>query len=548
MDILQTNWFDWLVFGIYLVVVFSFGLLMSRREDTTADFFLAGRRLPWFAVALSLFATNISSGSFLGLAGDAFRDGLAVGVMEWLALFPLTLLAFVFLPYYQRRRIYTMPQFMEMRYNLAVRLIFGAAVLIFEAFINIPFLLYTGGLAIEVMFGIPLSWAVIAIAIFVGTYTILGGLGAVVWTDVIQGCLMIVGALTITAFGLHAIGGVDELFTQAREKMHVCLAADHPRYPFPASLIGGYLILSIYYWCLNQMLVQRTLGARSEWDARMGTMAACLIKLFLPFIIVVPGIIAFVLFPDLESADGDKALPLLIKSVLPVGMSGLILAAIIASLMSSADSALNSWATIFTYDFYQRLVAKDATPRRLIGVGRLAMVFVLLVSVTPALLLTDQSSIVQFLLTGLAYMACPVVVIFTVGIFWRRATSAGALTTMILSPIVCYVCQHMQDLFGFGFDKSSPVYWLIVATAVATVVMIAVSLFTRPKELAQLEGLIWNRHDSLTFGPQLLQRRDVENQEKMPGTAPRQLGFWWDYRLVGLLAYLIMILMIWGLR
>ena len=242
---LHANWFDWLIFASYMAGIFGFGIYMSRREETSADFFLAGRRLPWYAIALSLFSTNISSGSLIGLAGDAYRYGLAVGTLEWGALFGLVLLAFVFLPYYQRRAVYTMPEFMEHRYGVAVRVIFATAVLLFEMLINNPFMFYAGALAIEVMFGIPLVWGVVGIGVFTGLYTTYGGLAAVVWTDVVQAVLMIVGGTVLVLLGLNAVGGVGALMTQAGEKMHVCLPASHPAYPFPATMIGGYFLVTV---------------------------------------------------------------------------------------------------------------------------------------------------------------------------------------------------------------------------------------------------------------------------------------------------------------
>ena len=290
MTPLNTNWIDWSIFGLYILAVFVFGLYMSRKEETAADFFLAGRRLPWYAIALSMFATNISAGSLVGLAGDAYRVGIAVGTLEWGAVLGLFMLTFIFLPYYQRRGVYTLPEFMEQRYNLPVRLIFAVSVLVYEILIYIPFLLLGGAIVIDVMFGIPFLWGLIGIAAFVGAYTILGGLGAVVWTDVIQGSLMIVGGAVVTILGLIEIGGVERLMTEAADKMHVWLPADHPDYPFPGTLIGGYFLVTIYYWCLNQTMVQRALGARTEWDARMGAMVACMIKVILPFILVLPGI------------------------------------------------------------------------------------------------------------------------------------------------------------------------------------------------------------------------------------------------------------------
>lgn len=546
---LSYNWIDLSVFFVYIVVVFCFGIYMSRKEDTAEDFFLAGRRLPWFAVALSLFATNISSGSLIGLAGDAFRDGLAVGILEWGAILGLFILAYIFLPYYQRRRIYTLPEFLEQRYNLAARSIFAIAMLLYEIVVFLPFVLYGGGVVVEEMFGVPFLWGLIGIATFVGIYTIVGGLGAVVWTDVIQGILMIVSGVVVTVLGLVELGGIDAFREKAADKLHVCLAADHERFPFWGTMFGGPFLITVFYWCLNQTIVQRTLGARSEWDARMGTMCACLIKLILPFVIVLPGIIMFALEPGFEPAD--KALPELIQRVVPTGLSGLLIAAILAALMSSADSSLNSWATIFTHDIYHRLIDPEASPRRLISVGRIAIACLLVVVVVRTTFLSGIQSILQFLLTGAAYMSGPVVVVFLLGVLWSRATSVAAVVTMLLSPVICYACQNMKDiceLFGFvgyGFSQSSTVYWLPLAVCFISLLMIVVSLLTEPKSPQALKGLIWSWRDTLTFDSQLFNRRDIETTGEFE---KRVIYLWKDYRLVGAVAMVLMIVTIWWLR
>ncbi len=534
--ILHAGLFDWFFFCVYLAGVFTFGIYMSWKEKTPEGFFLAGRSLPWYAVAISLFATNISSGSLIGLAGDGYRYGLAVGTLEWGALFGLFLLAFVFLPYYQRRSVFTMPEFMELRYNLTVRVIFAVAV-------NIPFLFYAGGLAIQVMFNANFTFSVIGIGLFVGAYTAFGGLSAVVWTDVVQGLLMLLGGCVITVLGLARIGGFDALMDRAADKMHVCLPVDHPVFPFPATMIGGYFLVTIYYWCNNQTMVQRALGARSEWDARMGAMAACYIKLILPFIIVLPGIIAYVIFPQLHGVEIDKALPLLINQVVPIGLSGILMAAVVAALMSSADSSLNGWATIFTCDLYQRLFYPGADSKHLILVGRMAVVFVLCASIARTLTLGNTESILQFLLDGLAYISNPVIVLFLVGIFWARASSAAAVVTLLGSPIICYTTQTVM---GQYYVQTSIVYWLPVSVTITIILMVVVSLITHPKEKHELNDLIWNYKDTLIFGQHLFKQRNLEGREIVPHS--RLFLILYDHRLVGMIALALMTGIIWYFR
>ncbi|MBI81927.1 MAG: sodium transporter [Planctomycetaceae bacterium] len=541
MNTLQ--WLDWLIFVGYLAGVFTFGLYMSRRQKTPEHFFLAGKQLPWYAIALSLFATNISSGSLIGLAGDGYRVGMAVGTLEWGALLGLLLLAFVFLPYYQRSGVFTTPEFLERRYNLTARLIFAGLIIVFEMFVFMPFVLYTGGLFLHVMFDLPIFASAVVIAVFVGVYTTFGGLGAVVWTDVVQGLAMLVGGTLVTILALVRVGGVGQLARQAPDHLHVCLPPDHPDYPFPATMIGGYLLITIYFFCQNQTIVQRTLGARSEWDGRMGAVGACFIKLFLPFVLILPGVLAFVLLPDLEHSD--HALPALIAEVIPTGLQGLMAAAIVASLMSSADSGLNSWATIFTYDFYHRLIQRTASPQRLVLVGRLASVVLLVVAVCCTPLLEKNPSILQYILVALAYFSTPIIVVFLGGVLWRGATPAAAVTTLLTAPVICFAAQQLHKFITWW--PAQTVYWMPLGAAMVASVMIIVSLFTRRKDARSLEGLIWTWKDTFTLEPQLTRRRGVPADTASARAATRP-AVWHDLRLWGAVALLLMCAIIWWLR
>ena len=522
------HWIDWIVFGVYLIAVFAFGLYMSRREESSTDFFLAGRGLPWYAIALSLFASNISSGSLVGLAGDAYRYGMAVGTLEWGAIICLSLLAFVFLPYYRSTAVFTTPEFLERRYGPTARMLFATTAMAVELWVYMPYMFYAGGLFLESLFGLPFAWSVIGIAVFVGVYTTIGGLGAVVWTDVLQGILMLAGGLTVTGLALGEIGGWTSFRAQVPEgHLSVCQPVDHPAYPFPATMIGGYLMVSIYYWCQNQTIVQRSLAGRSEWDARMGAIGACYVKLLLPFVLVLPGVLAVVLIPDLGSgAEADKALPKLIEAVVPTGLMGLIMAAMIASLMSSADSGLNSLATIFTNDFYHRWFDKQATEQRLVLVGRVASVAILVIAVTRALTMQENPSLMQFLQVGIAYVAAPVIVVFIGGLFWRGATSAAAVSTLLISPGVCLACQSGHKWISWW--PTHVVYWLPLAVAILSMVLVGISLCTSQKSAAELAGLIWSPQTA-TQDPD--RRRGIR-----------------DYRLWAGLAIILMVAEIWWLR
>ena len=528
---------DWWIFVAYLILVFAFGLYMSRREATASDFFLAGRRLPWYAIAISLFASNISSSGLIALAGDAYRYGIAVSTLEWGAILGLTLLVFVYLPYYRNATIFTTPEFLERRYGPAARMLFALTVIAVELLVYMPYMFFAGGLFLGVLFDLPFVWSVIGIATFVGLYTTIGGLGAVVWTDVIQGVLMIVGGAIVTILALARIGGITTFIAQVPEgHLSVSLPVDHPAYPFPATMIGGYMLVTIYYWCHNQTIVQRTFGGRTDWDARMGAIGACYIKLILPFVIVLPGVLAVVLIPDLGiGKEADQALPLLIKEVVPSGLMGVIMAAMIASLMSSADSGLNSLATIFTNDFYRRWVKPNASENRLVLVGRIASVGILLISVARALTMDENPSLMQFLQVGLSYLASPVIVVFAAGVFWRGATAAGAATTLLVAPLVSYLCQHAYSWIPWW--PSHMVYWMPITVGILFSILFIVSQLTPRKSDEELSGLIWSRADALG-------KRDDSShteQAKMRESATPSRR-WLDYRLWAVVAIVLMLI------
>jgi solute:Na+ symporter, SSS family len=532
-------WLDLSSFVAYLAVVFAFGIYMSGREQTAGDFFLAGWRLPWYAIAISLFASNISSGSLIALAGDAYRYGIAVAALEWGAIIGLTLLAFVFLPFYRGSRVFTTPEFLERRYGPVARTLFAITAMVVEITIYMPYMFYAGALFLGVLFDFPFVWSVVGIAVFVGAYTTFGGLAAVVWTDVLQGILMLIGGALVTICGLIKIGGLTEFMRQIPEShIHVGHAWDHPAYPFPASMLGGYLLVTIYYWCQNQTIVQRALAARSDWDSKMGAVGACYIKLILPFVLVLPGMLAVVLFPELGNGkEAEQALPLLIRYAVPAGLTGIVMASMVAALMSSADSGLNSLATIFTNDLYKRWIHPTASEHQLVTVGRLASVAILAAAVARALTMKETPSLMQFLQAGLAYLAAPVIVVFAAGIFWRGATSAGAVTTLVTAPLVCFFSQNAH--LWISWWPTHMVYWLPVAVGCLTLLLVLISLVTPRKSDEQLRGLLWSNRDALAFD---------KSGTSASGGEGRRGSLIRDYRFWAVLAIVLMVAEIWYLR
>ena len=536
------NWVDWTLFSAYLIVIFAFGLYMSRRESSASVFFLAGRRLPWYAIAISLFASNISSGSLVGLAGDAYRYGMAVSALEWGAILGLLLLTFVYLPHYRTLGVFTTPEFLEKRYNPGTRCVFALTVIAVEILVYMPFVFYAGAMFMNTLFGFSAQWSIVGIAAFVGIYTTLGGLGAVVWTDVLQGILMVIGGTVVVVLAIGEIGGLTALEQQVPTgHFSIDLPADHVAYPFPWALLGGYFLVTIYYWCHNQTIVQRTFAARTDWDASMGAIGACYIKLIMPFIIVLPGILAAILLPDLENSD--QAFPLLIQRVVPSGLMGLIMATMVASLMSSADSGLNSLATIFTNDFYRRWIDPQASDRTLVLVGRLSSVAILLAIVARALTM-QVDSLMQFFQVGLAYLAAPVILVFGAGLFWRRATPTAAFATFLVSPFVCYTCQIGHTWWPWW--PTSMIFWMLAAVGILFLFLVVVSLATTAKSSADLRGLIWDPKRAFASQQPIAKAAAGQPTDQVHAPNP-SARIWTDHRLWAGLALVLMLLEMWWL-
>jgi SSS family solute:Na+ symporter len=362
---------DIIAFGGYFLVVALVAVIASRRERDAADYFLAGRNLPWWIIGVSLIASNISTEHFVGMAGSGVDFGLAIASYEWMAAITLVIVARWFLPKLLRHGITTMPEYLERRFDSRSRSWLAFYMLLAYVFVAMATVLYAGGLALQTIFDLPLGWGIVILAAFAGAYTIYGGLKAVVWSDLIQGTMLVLGGVIVTVLGLKAIGGWGALMDQAGDKFHTVLPLDHPELPWFAVFFGGLWIANLFYWGCNQFITQRTLAARDVVQGQYGVIFAAYIKLIIPLIIVVPGIIASVLYAD-EITRSDMAYPVLLQQLLPGGLSGLMFAALLAAIMSSLDSMLNSSATIFTLDLYHRHLRPESSQRHLILVGRIS--------------------------------------------------------------------------------------------------------------------------------------------------------------------------------
>jgi SSS family solute:Na+ symporter len=421
--------FDSITFLAYFVLVGSVAVLVSRRERRAADYFLAGRSLPWWLIGISLIASNISTEHFVGMAGSAVDFGLAIASYEWMAAITLVIVARWFLPRLLANGITTMPEYLERRFDDRSRTWLAIYMLLAYVFVAMATVLYSGGLALQTIFDMPLGWGITILAVFAGAYTAYGGLKAVVWSDLIQGVMLVLGGALTTVLALRAIGGWDGLMSEAGDKFHMVLPLNHSELPWFAVFFGGLWIANLFYWGCNQFITQRALGARNVVQGRYGVVFAAYIKLVIPFIIVIPGLVAAALYAD-DLARSDMAYPLLIQRLLPSGLTGLMFAALLAAIMSSLDSMLNSAATIFTIDIYQRRVQPDSSQSRLIAVGRVSTVVFLLIAAAWSPVLISFERVFSYIQEFWGLITPGVAIVFLGGLFWKRATSSAATWVM----------------------------------------------------------------------------------------------------------------------
>ena len=365
---------DIAVFAIFIFIVVGTSLFKGRKENTSEDYFLAGRGLPWWLIGISLIAANISTEQFVGMAGSSAGNvGLAIASYEWMAAITLVFVAIFFLPKFLSSGIYTIPEYLEYRYSPTARTIMSIYLMIVYVLVTIAAVLYSGALAIHTIFDFPLTHGVWFIAIIATVYTTYGGLKSVAWADLFQGSALIIGGLCVTVIGLMAVGDLPTFWANTNFKFHMILPSNHPELPWTALIIGLW-IPNFYYWGLNQYIAQRTLAAKTLKQGQLGVIFAACLKLIMPLITVVPGIIAYELYKEQLAIRPDEAFPLLVRNLVPMGLRGFILAALAGAVISTLASMLNSAATIFTMDIYKRHLNKKAPSHSLITVGRLATV------------------------------------------------------------------------------------------------------------------------------------------------------------------------------
>jgi len=470
---MQLHWLDLTIFVIFFIVVVGVSMYQSRREKTGEDFFLAGRSLVWPLIGFSLIAANISTEHFVGMSGQgAGVAGLAVASYEWMAAITLVIVALFFLPKFLRSGIYTIPEYLEYRYHPVARGIMAFYLVVVYIAVSISAVVYTGALALHTIFGMDLTQAVWLIGFIAAIYTTWGGLKAVAWADLFQGSGLILGGVVTLVLGLKAVGGIGAFFSANADKLHMIMPSDHPVIPW-TTLVVGLWIPNFYYWGLNQFITQRTLAARSLKQGQLGIIFAAFLKLTIPFIIILPGIMSWQLFRDQLTAPGattDQAYPLLIRNLVGSGLRGFILAAIAGAVISTLSSLLNSVATLLTMDLYKRHLKKDAGGESLVKIGRWAtLIFVLVVClIAPQLGNPKFKGIFNYIQEFQGFISPGILAAFVFGLFIKRTPPAAGIASLILTVPVYGALMLFFPHIAFLNRIAINFVFLIIVMAVIT--------------------------------------------------------------------------------
>jgi SSS family solute:Na+ symporter len=488
---MQLQGIDLIIFGVYIVAVILFGIWIANREkaETASDYFLASRSLPWWAVGGSLIASNISAEQIIGMNGSGFELGLAIATYELMAAITLIIVAKFLLPVFIHKEIYTMPQFLEKRYDSTVRTIMSIFWIALFVFINIATVLYLGGLAIEQLLGVSMIWGIIGLVLYSACFSIFGGLKAVVWTDVVQVVVLLVGG-TVAAIGILSVVGDGSVFTGISTLMaevpghfemlfepddtFIDTASGEEKSSFGllpgfALLFGGMWIVNTFYWGTNQYIIQRALAATSLQEAQKGVAFAAFMKLFIPFFAVLPGIAAYHLMTnegvDVNIDKADQAFPWILGNYVGIGFKGLTFAALVAAIGSSISSMVNSASTIFTIDIYNTLLNPGASEQRQVRVGQISAAVALVLGAIVAPLLAGAGQVFQIIQEYTGFISPGVLTVFVFGMFYRRGTAKAALVTIIGSLAFSIVFKFLTPDLPF-LDRMALVFLLSSATMI----------------------------------------------------------------------------------
>jgi SSS family solute:Na+ symporter len=553
------------IVAVYFVVTLSLGLWVARKERNVADdYFLAGRKLPWYAVALSMTGSNIGTEHFIGMVGSAYAFGLAPATFEWGNFIPFSVLIWIFLPYFFRKKLYTVPEFLERRYGASTRSVFAGLTLFHMVFVVLTPALYAGGrIVYEMGFDTTIdsfNWGymgcVLIISAVTAAYCIYGGLLSVVWTDVLQVVILLVGGVMLVVIGSQDVGGIDKVIERnlaesstdwktgnkqvpkpaaadddndetipsgkyheaGPTRMSLILPSDHPLSPW-TGVATFWFTLSLWYCCTNQFYIQRCLGAKSEWDAKMGVIGCGFLKIFLPFIIVLPGLVAFAKFGP-STLSPDAVYVTMVKEFLPTWGQGILLAALIAAIMSTVSSVLNSTSTIWAMDVHKRILHKGASEAEVVRVGRWATLVTIVIgtAAAPALLYWEEGLFI-YIQDMAALLAPPIVVVFLAAFLWRRAHGRSATFTLVFG-ILCGAGLMVLGKTAWSDDiawikpllNRAAINWVFCLAAL----VLSTYLIPRNQDESYDPDAIWNARWAR-----------LPEQERPRNRGYRNLMFWW---------------------
>ena len=501
---------DWIVLSIYFLALIAVAVwVVLQKNKNTEDYFLAGRNVGWFVIGASIFASNIGSEHVVGLAGTGFESGTPMAHYElhaWIVL----LLGWLFLPFYIRSGAFTMPEFLEKRFDSRSRWFLSVFSLLAYVLTKVSVTIYAGGIVVSELLGIPFWYGAIGVVVFTGIYTVIGGMKAVIYTETLQTIVLILGSVVITYLGLQQVGGWNELQDTVRavspDHFNMWRPMSDPDFPWTGLLIGG-TIVGIWYWCTDQYIVQRTLAAHNIKIGRRGAIFGAYLKLLPILIFLIPGIIAFALSvqnPEVFAIEkADRAFPMLVKTLLPVGLKGLVAGGLMAALMSSLASVFNSCSTIFTIDIYKKLKPKKSE-KELLTTGKIATGIIVVLGIVwiPIMERIGGGVMYQYLQNVQSYIAPPVTAVFLLGIIWKRVNAQAAISTLIaglvllvlrLSSEIYYQADisagAVHDNLMYGFATINFAHMAIFMFLFSVALCISVSLATSPPDYKRISGL-----------------------------------------------------------
>jgi SSS family solute:Na+ symporter len=493
---------DWIFVVIYLLVIAGISVWSIRKsKETTSDYFLANRNLGWFVIGASILASNVGSEHIVGLAGSAAQSGTVLGHYE-LHSYIVLILGWVFVPFYLRSSVYTMPEFLERRFNPQARRLLTIIQLISYVIAKASVTIFAGALVFNQFLGVDFWTGAIILVVVTGFYTVLGGLHAVMYTEAIQAIVLLLGSLILMVFGLQEVGGWDALMAAVpKEKLNMFPPLSDPEFPWLGILIASPIV-GLWYWCTDQHIVQRCLAARNEKEARRGTIFAALLKLLPFFIFLIPGLIAFVLKEQgkIQLDDVNTAFPVMVKSLMPVGLRGVLAGGLLAALMASLASVYNACSTLYTIDIYKKS-HPDASEKQLVKVGRIATAVIVLLGMAwiPLMGKVDDG-LYNYLQSVQSYLAPPIAAVFLLGVFFKRLNAQGAYSSMVIGFVLGMAKLTLQifkdeltpDSLIYQFATMNFLYFCIYLFIFSIAILVTVSLLTPAPTEDKTAGLTFS--------------------------------------------------------